>query len=292
MAAKDLDINDDKKQEELEDITTCCICTEVYTDPKALPCIHTFCMKCLRENGLKTNKGPGDEMPCPICRRLFKIPLEGFHGLPKHFFIERLVQLSKASDSSSVTKALCSLCSEDCKEQANKECPTAEAYFVHCTYKLCEECCKEHVKFKATRNHKLIPITEYKNSQNVLADLHPSACEIHQQTVMDVYCTDCKTVVCAICFIEEHFSHKGAHIDKFADGFRQQILNSTEAMTVCISRAQTKKADIRKMKDEVRKRAESTHCDIENRKEQIKQLADKHASSLLQNLCSGKQSRL
>ena len=231
-------------REELDDMTTCCICTEVYTDPKALPCIHTFCMKCLQETGLKTNKGPGDEMPCPICRRLFKIPSEGFRGLPKNFFIERLIQVSKVSDPSAVTKALCSVCLEESKEQEGKEIPTADTYCVECKHKLCEECCSEHRKFKLTKNHKLMPIDEYESGQNVVADLAPMVCEVHEQKVLDVYCADCKTVVCAICFIEDHNNHKGGHVSKCVDGFRKQIQNSTEAMNGCIAQAQMKKAEL------------------------------------------------
>src|SRR5688572_11700409 len=100
-------------------------------------------------------------MPCPICRRLFKIPTEGFPGLPKHFFIERLIQVSKVSDSFPATKALCSLCLEESKEQTCAEIPTANAYCVDCKTNLCEECCSEHRKFKLTKKHKLMPINEY-----------------------------------------------------------------------------------------------------------------------------------
>src|SRR6218665_3646129 len=154
MASRDLSSAAIKKQE-LDDMTTCCICTDVYTDPRALPCIHTFCMKCLQNSGLKTNKRPGDEMPCPICRRLFKIPPEGFSGLPKHFFIERLLQVSKVTDTSKETKSVCRLCMEECNEQEGRVTPTATTYCVECKYKLCEECCSEHRKFKATKHHKL-----------------------------------------------------------------------------------------------------------------------------------------
>src|SRR5688572_31680496 len=123
MAAKESDSGATKKQE-LDNMTTCCICTEVYTDPKALPCIHTFCMKCLQENGLKTNKGPGDEMPCPICRRMFQIPPEGFRGLPKNFFIEKLIQASNISHHSATSRVVCDACLDENKEEADKEIPT------------------------------------------------------------------------------------------------------------------------------------------------------------------------
>lgn len=80
--------------ERFEDATTCCICTDVFTDPVVLPCIHSLRMKCLQEIGLRTDKGPGDEIPCPICRRMFRISAEGFLGLHRNFFIQWLIQVS------------------------------------------------------------------------------------------------------------------------------------------------------------------------------------------------------
>src|SRR5688572_29887373 len=139
MAAKDLDSDDIKKQG-LDDMTTCCICTEVYTDPKALPCIHTFCMKCIQETGLKTNKGPGDEMPCPICRRMFKIPPQGFFGLPKNFFMTKLIQMVNASaeSASSIGLVLCDACAEENIVETGKQTPAADTYCVDCNQKFCQ----------------------------------------------------------------------------------------------------------------------------------------------------------
>ena len=66
---------------ELDDMTECSICTEVFTDPRVLPCIHTFCLKCLLNYG--KDRQPGDHMPCPLCRKEFTIPdgwLSGIRG--------------------------------------------------------------------------------------------------------------------------------------------------------------------------------------------------------------------
>jgi hypothetical protein len=290
MAAKDLDSDDIKKQE-LNDITTCCICTEVYTDPKALPCIHTFCMKCIQETGLKTNKGPGDEMPCPICRRLFRIPEEGFHRLPKNFFIERLIGVANLSYQLKSSIPLCDACIEE-NEEAGVEISAADSYCVDCNQKLCQECCRHHRKFKSTKNHRLRPMTEHESGQTVMTNIAPSVCELHEQKVLDVYCTDCKTVVCAICFIDNHNNHEGSHVTKFVNGFRKQIESTVEAINQCISQAEIKKTEHLKMKEVLQVRVATLECDIENRREEVKQLAEKHAASLLQNLCSIRQSKL
>ena len=294
MATKDLDSSDIKKQEELEDITTCCICTEVFTDPKGLPCMHTFCMKCIQETGLKTNKGPGDDMPCPICRQQFKIPPVGFSGLPKNIFIERLIGLRETSvpDSPAVAKALCSACLEENQEQDSKGIPAADTYCVECKHKLCEGCSSDHRKFKLTRNHKLIPINEYESTKNAKTNLPPGVCELHRQRVLDVYCTDCKTVVCAMCFIKDHNKHAGEDVDNIVHDFRKQIESNTEAINDCKAKAQTKKAELLDMREEIQRSVEKLEGDVKNRADELIELIDKHKAILLQDLRTIKESKL
>src|SRR6218665_39399 len=153
MATIESDSGDRKK--ELEYMITCCICTDVYTDPKGLPCLHTFCMKCIQETGLKTDKIPEDEMPCPICRRLFKIPPEGFHGLPKNLFIESLIQRTNVSGQLAPLKSLCDACLEE-NSDAGRDTRAADMFCVDCKQKYCEECSRHHRKLKLTKDHKLI----------------------------------------------------------------------------------------------------------------------------------------
>lgn len=231
-------------------------------------------------------------MPCPICRGQFKIPAEGFQGLPKNFVIEKLIQMSRDLGQSAITNALCSVCVEEGKGQADKETPRADTYCVDCKHKLCDECCTEHRRFKATKNHKLITIHEYESSQNAPTDQTSSVCELHQQNTLDVYCADCKNVVCAICFIEKHRNHDGSHVDNCLDIFRKQIKDSIEVMNECLIKAHVKKTELVKAKEEMHENMEGVECDVAKRKSQIQQLMDKHASGLLERLSSERQCRL
>src|SRR5688572_5571580 len=250
MATKDLDSGDNiAKQDYLDDMITCCICTEVYTDPKVLPCIHTFCMKCIQETGLRANKGPGDEMPCPICRRPFKIPQEGFPGLSKHFFIEKLIQLANVSDQVSSSRALCDVCVEENKEEG-RAVRAADTFCVDCKQKYCAECCRQHRKFKLNQNHKLVEINEHDTGQNLMTDSASSVCESHGEMVLDVYCADCKAIVCAICFFDQHNGHKGSHVSKF----RKQIESNIQTINDCRSAVQMKQAEFLEVKKNMQER--------------------------------------
>lgn len=69
-------------------IIECSICTDKYQDPRFLPCLHTYCFKCIK--GFSGNKRPGDLVPCPQCRSEFTVPKNGLDGLLKNFFVEQL----------------------------------------------------------------------------------------------------------------------------------------------------------------------------------------------------------
>ena len=85
---------------QLDDITECSICTEVYTDPRVLPCVHTYCLKCIEK--YSEDKQPGDELACPLCRKEFTLPSNGVADLPKNFFVNNLLQVRELSSVESI----------------------------------------------------------------------------------------------------------------------------------------------------------------------------------------------
>ena len=59
----------------------CAICQDRLIEPRVLPCIHSFCLQCLENYCTSEEKLPGDDVPCPECRREFQIPKDGVAGL-------------------------------------------------------------------------------------------------------------------------------------------------------------------------------------------------------------------
>ena len=230
-------------------------------------------------------------MPCPICRRQFKIPQEGFSGLPNNFLIAKLIQVANVSNPSESSRDICDICRDD-NEETGKEIPGANIYCIDCKQKLCEECCRHHRKSKLNKNHKLIPINEQQVSNDcTVAKLAPSVCELHEQKVLDVYCDECKTVECAVCFIDRHKQHEGSHVSKYVDDFRKQIESNIETINQCSSQIQMKKAELIKIKEDMQQKVEMLEEDVMKRRDELKQFADSQATSLLQSLCSLSQSK-
>ena len=108
----------DKLLAKQHDLTTCSICLETFKKPKALPCIHTFCLQCL--DTYCKDKDPGEEATCPLCRKVFTISHDGIKAIPTNVFIEQLIEVNKAAHTDGKQmgdKTIpCELCS-DVKEE-------------------------------------------------------------------------------------------------------------------------------------------------------------------------------
>ena len=131
---------------ELSDITECPICVETFTDPKVLPCVHTFCLKCLLKYG--EHDKPGDQVACPLCRANFVIPPGGFADLPNNFFVNKLLLAKQLTDASeTVEKKMCEICLEF-ETKTN-----ADVYCIECELHLCIKCNKiRHKKANAIKS--------------------------------------------------------------------------------------------------------------------------------------------
>ena len=61
-------------RQDLKSLLECSICLETFDEPRTLPCLHSFCKKCL-ENFVDGKRD--DELNCPVCRTKFALNKEG-----------------------------------------------------------------------------------------------------------------------------------------------------------------------------------------------------------------------
>ena len=94
-----MELNDEKDEEDdewkkierkIKDQITCSICTDVFVDPKTVPCLHTFCKECL-EKSIAVNKKSAVDACCPLCRE--KIPQDNVTRIPTNFDKKSLVEI-------------------------------------------------------------------------------------------------------------------------------------------------------------------------------------------------------
>ena len=93
----------DSNWEKIRQEVTCVICLELLTDPKSMPCLHTYCKKCLMEALAKRPHDPDlsqDRVAinCPLCRAEVVLSDQGIEALPSNFSATRLVETVQLQD--------------------------------------------------------------------------------------------------------------------------------------------------------------------------------------------------
>src|SRR6218665_478999 len=278
-------------QGKLDDMTECPICKDTHKEPKILSCIHTFCMICLQETGLKTNKSPGDKMPCPVCtcRTEFTVPETGIVGLQRNFFMERRIAVKNILTPSS-TNVLCDACQEDNDLGSEADIPLAEMYCADCNQRLCAECCKNHRKFKATKNHRMLQLDGAQI--NIPSIVKPCVCDRHEDKPLDIYCSDCQEAICVTCLYDNHKNHDTSPVSKIAPDFRKIIQKHGDCTTNFSRDLEQQRTGNDNQKAIFLGLVEDLENEIDRSKQNLKECAERDCDSLLQKLYYLKQERI
>jgi len=262
-------------------LTTCPICLELFDNPKSLPCLHAFCRKCLQEHF--KDKNPSDEAQCPICRKEFQIPSDGLDSLQHNFFIQQLIDVSKAS-SRELDGDSCEVCLQESDEGSVR---TATVYCFDCSQKLCEQCSKPH-KWMKGGAHRVRPMGA--EVEEELIQLRASSCDKHKDEQMKLYCCDCNENICLMCSYVKHRNHNSVEIPEMADNFRITIEADDKKIMCAVS-------DVHQQLEDTKQNAVDFVDEVENVKKTviatgdvIKRSVDKQVSDILMELESVRSS--
>ena len=215
-------------KEYIENVTCCSICLEDLTNPKSLPCLHTFCLSCLE--GHCGDKRPEDDVQCPVCRSKFKIPRHGLASLQHNFFLGRLTELKNVSQRQ-LERVPCEAC-EDENADAASVVPPATMYCVDCRQQLCQRCSVPHRKIP-TAPHNVVPLNQDIRAEALTS--RGSQCRRHVEEREKLYCFDCMDNICLMCFAVEHQQHKCQEIGTAAESFKPQLATDVDEVSARIS---------------------------------------------------------
>jgi len=272
----------------LDDIMQCPICTEMYTDPRVLPCVHTYCVKCIRE--WSKDKQPGDKLACPLCRKELALPSNGVDDLPKNFYVASFLQMKELISIDSKT-SLCEVCSGD-KESESEVQNVPSVYCFECQMKLCRKCGEQHKVIKGTRSHTLSKIGEHTNADVLYQSMPPASCDEHTDENLKLYCFECKLAICMMCFATFHQNHKCNVINTVAGDFRKQMAYDVDNVAAGIVKCREMLESLKKERDKFVEQVEKTGVEISEKAEQLKQMIDVHKEKLMNKLSSFKQTRM
>ena len=204
----------------LHEEVSCPVCSEIFTDPKQLPCLHSFCFLCLKRwhQATQNTTNLQDSIICPNCRAVSTVPESGdLKDLPTSFYLKGLVDVLAIKKSNS-TQVTCGNCDQKSAEAS---------YCFQCCVFYCKECATAHNKMRGNANHRSLALRDFedKDFEDVLR--RPAFCpkQRHQKEELKYFCKNCQTAVCPSCSSVEHSGHALEHIEDEARRQKNEAKN-------------------------------------------------------------------
>ena len=197
----------------------CSVCLELYTDPRALPCLHTFCLHCL-EQLVKDTKC--STIICPKCRAENEVPGEGVASYPVDVtLLPELERTRQEEEARQQEEEICGCCTSG---------DVAVGYCTDCGEYLCEWCRDTvHKRSKLFLSHTLISLDDDGPVLPSPTGQEHCYCHSHAGYKLEVYCWSCNIIVCSMCMLEHgHREHEFEFIKNMRDELMDKIKGSTE----------------------------------------------------------------
>ncbi|WAR28526.1 TRI13-like protein [Mya arenaria] len=180
----------------LEEHVTCSICMDLYVDPLALPCLHSFCHHCIQ--GLLS---ASLTFRCPECRKEIELERNGIDQLPKNFQLAGIVETYKKEKGVPNRRPA----------EGSDQLPYCRQHRMTCEI-FCKTCSKPLCLICLTQtNHKShgFRISKCKNGSAITGGI---LCTDHDRQ-FQLYCGQCGELVCLECVTKQHGGHNLAIIE-------------------------------------------------------------------------------
>jgi len=270
-------------KERIKDIVKCSICLEDFTNPRSLPCLHTFCFKCI-EDFIASQQPQAVNLACPICRDEFTLGDKGVAGLPNNFFIAGLLDV-KEDVKDALEHKLCVVCSSE--NGASVESSQATVYCAECCQFLCERCSLPHKRWK-DGGHQILTLEEVKSGSRLTRSMN-SYCEKDPGETVKMYCMDCKVNICVVCFATEHQRHECKKIEVMAEEVGQQIDVDVDQVSKRVSEIQSKLHQLETSSTKFNEHVDDVEMSVKHKAAEMKQLIDRQMNDILDELKTVKQ---
>ena len=251
----------------------CGLCSEYYTDPLMLPCLHSFCKKCLIK--VKEEQGIEESLKCPTCDDTVPLPSRGkIESLTQNLWLAHKVMEASVKEKISGKESIpCNQCDD-----------AAVAFCCSCCSFLCDFCKKGHKRIKKTAQHELIELGGKKVFEGGLPSLsrQPVYCTRHEDEKLKFYCRDCEKLACRDCILVTHKDHKYHDYVEEGDAAREALkqigakcneakLSGTFAESIANEEKMLQQIEARKeeAKKEIEETFETLQAALEDRRREL-----------------------
>ncbi|XP_067681730.1 E3 ubiquitin-protein ligase TRIM56-like [Haliotis asinina] len=194
-----------------DDLLSCGICRGMFTYPRILPCLHTFCLQCLCTH-TESAKSSQRSLLCPQCHEPFtKTSFEN-----NNIFIDGLTELLKCKTS---IECKCTPCSLRGRISA------AAGKCLDCGDFLCSACSRGHNASSQTLEHQVVTLGDLQEGKydSRIRELQRIVCQHHPDMHMEYFCELCSDPVCISCALINHRDHSMKPISEAVRRIRSEI---------------------------------------------------------------------
>uniref|UniRef100_A0A3B3QEH9 RING-type E3 ubiquitin transferase n=1 Tax=Paramormyrops kingsleyae TaxID=1676925 RepID=A0A3B3QEH9_9TELE len=204
-----------KQQSHVNLLETCAVCSLSFhsREPKLLPCLHSFCKKCLpspsRRYTSKTSQI--NVIRCPVCRQeCMEV------DVMENFFVKDSMEVP--SSTVERTSQLCMSCTDNAE---------ATGFCVECVEFLCVTCIGAHQRVKFTKDHTIRQKEEVSPEAACVSSQKPVFCDVHKQEPLKLFCETCDRLTCRDCQLLKHKDHNYQFLEDAYRNHRDYMENMT-----------------------------------------------------------------
>ena len=272
------------------DEVSCSVCMCTFTDPKQLPCLHSFCLHCL--NGIQRTSGLHGKITCPECKRQFEIPGSGNPSeLPTNVRINSLLDVLAIKECSTAN-VKCGNCDK---------CSAQTLYCFQCCSFWCEECILGHNIIRTNKEHKTLALKHFQDQDFEAVLKRPAFCQKkhHEKEELKFFCKGCKVAICNTCAVTLHEGHgkiplqeatdaRKIQINSVISSLKDKMVEKRKEVKKFLQKSMEVQAQVADVKSQVQTNVNKMIAIIEARKQEVYEAVDNQAKKSLETLSQKK----
>ena len=256
--------------------TICQLCSKPYTDPRILPCLHSFCGQCLHVEIERS--GDKQKMECPTCQRSITISEGGVNAIHQNLHLGFEVEVAGCMTKiGGGGEKSCDACIDGGKGPAVVFCCT-------CGQFLCTFCHEYHKSSKIFQHHQLVGLNQ--ESARLLPSImtpteHLCSQPCHGNLASKFYCETCHCLICSDCTLVLHKNHRIAEVCNIAKVCRDEMREALVCAQEMTSKLTSAIGDKDKIEEQVEISRENATLLINQAFEQLHQAMEERKKTLL-----------